>query len=324
MIPEELMRQVRRLQIATRRAVNEDFAGEYSSAFKGRGMEFAEVREYLPGDDVRAIDWNVTARTGSPYIKKYVEERELTVMFAVDLSASGQFGTCARLKNQTAAELCAVLAFAATRSNDKVGLLIFTDQEELYIPAAKGSRHVLRVIRELLNFEPMQRGTDIGAAVGMLTQVLKRRAVVFLVSDFMVPAMYPEGASSHSNRRGLVLDDHSQRMAGSNGRQPSLETALRLLNRRHDLIAVQVADERERLMPASGLIEFEDAETGERVTVDAGSSRVRHEFERMAHQTDRAIEEQFRRLGIDHLRVESGQSYVTALGRLFRQRERRR
>lgn len=314
------MRQVRRLQIATRRAVNEDFAGEYSSAFKGRGMEFAEVREYLPGDDVRLIDWNVTARAGSPYVKKYVEERELTVMFAVDLSASGQFGTRARLKNQTAAELCAVLAFTATRSNDKVGLLIFTDQEELYIPAAKGSRHVLRVIRELLNFEPIRRGTDIGGAIGMLRRVLKRKAVVFLVSDFMTPEFYPPRAT----RSALLHSDVSPRMSGNGARQPSLETALRLLNRRHDLIAVQVADERERLLPASGLIEFEDAETGERVLIDAGSARVRREFGQMADRTDRAIEERFRRFGIDHIRVESGQSYVTALGRLFRQRERRR
>ncbi len=307
MLPEELMRQVRQLQILTRRAVNEDFAGEYSSAFKGRGMEFAEVREYQPGDDVRTIDWNVTARTGAPFVKKYVEERELTIIFAVDLSGSGQFGSVDRFKNRTAAELCAVLAFAAIASNDKAGLLIFTDQVEHFIPPKKGSRHVQRLIRELLDFTPRHRGTDIAGALDYLGRVLKRKAVVFVVSDFLAPF---EPASRNGRRHDPT--------------PPTLDTALRLLNRRHDVIAVRISDPLEHRLPAAGLLELEDAETGERFSFDAGSRRARREYERRTHDADRALIERFRRHGIDAVEVQTGEPFIRALMQLFRRRERRR
>ncbi len=311
MLPEELMRQVRQLQILTRRAVNEDFAGEYSSAFKGRGMEFAEVREYQPGDDVRTIDWNVTARTGTPFVKKYVEERELTIIFAVDLSGSGQFGSVDRFKNRTAAELCAVLAFTAIANNDKVGLLIFTDHVEHFIPPKKGSRHVQRLIRELLDFNPRRRGTNIAASLEYLGRVLKRKAVVFVVSDFLAPI-------GHGSRNG----QHNGR---SNGRMAAdFDTALRLLNRRHDVIAVRVSDRLEHALPAVGLLELEDAETGERFYFDAGSRRARRDYERRMHETDRALTEQFRRHGIDYVEVQTGRPFIQTLMQLFRRRERRR
>ncbi|MFG0328567.1 MAG: DUF58 domain-containing protein [Phycisphaerales bacterium] len=307
MLTEELMRQVRRLQIATRRAVNEDFAGEYSSAFKGRGMEFAEVREYQPGDDVRAIDWNVTARTGAPFVKQFVEERELTVIFAVDLSASGRFGSVDRVKNRTAAELCAVLAFAATRNNDKTGLLIFTDDIELFIPPKKGSRHVLRLIRELLDFEPARLGTNPVTAMEYLAQVLRRRAVIFFVSDFM----YGDSIASRSR---MMVEDHDD----------AFLTALRLLNRRHDVIALRVLDPRERVLPRSGLLEVEDAESGERRLIDTGSRRARRAFELRAAADDLALADRLRRAGVDEVEVVTGESYLPALMNLFRRRERRR
>ncbi len=311
MLPEELMRQVRQLQILTRRAVNEDFAGEYSSAFKGRGMEFAEVREYQPGDDVRTIDWNVTARTGTPFVKKYVEERELTIIFAVDLSGSGQFGSVDRLKNRTAAELCAVLAFTAIANNDKVGLLIFTDHIEHFVPPKKGSRHVQRLIRELLNFNPRRRGTDVTAALEYLGRVLKRRAVVFVVSDFLAPL---DAAARLGRGNGRA----ARRAAGD------FDTALRLLNRRHDVIGVRITDRLEHAMPPAGLIEFEDAETGERFCFDAGSRRVRREFERLMAANDRALSDRFRRLGVDYVEVDTGRPFIHTLMQLFRRRERRR
>ncbi len=211
MIPQEILKQIRRIQIFTNRTVNEVFAGEYESTFKGRGMQFDEVREYAPGDDVRTIDWNVTARTGKPYIKRYVEERELTVMMLVDLSASGAFGTIGKLKNELAAELCAVLAFSAIKNNDKVGLITFTDRIERFIPPQKGTEHVLRVIRELLYSKPLHRDTNIPMALDYLAKVIKKKATVFLVSDFIAT---------------------------------DLKKPLRLINKRHDLIAVAIRDRR--------------------------------------------------------------------------------
>lgn len=291
MIPTELMRQVHRLRILTGRVVNEVFAGEYESAFKGRGMEFAEVREYQPGDEVRTIDWNVTARAGAPFVKQFVEERELTVMLVVDLSSSGRFGSVGRLKNELAAEVCAVLAFAATKSNDRVGLLIFTAQVELYIPPRKGIRHVLRVIRELLNFEPRAAQTDIPGALDYLAKVLKRRAVVFLVSDF------------------IATDFHRP---------------LRRVSRRHDLIAVTIEDQRERGLPDVGLIELEDAETGETLLIDTRSARVRDEYETSARREAEQLHSDLRRIGADSIALSTGTSYVQDLVRFFHTRERRR
>ena len=290
MIPKELAKKIRFIQIHTSRAVNDVLAGEYHSVFKGRGMEFDEVREYAPGDDIRTIDWNVTARTGSPYVKRFVEERELTVMFLVDLSASGSFGTREKLKNEVAAELCALLAFSAIKNNDKVGLIVFTDQIELYIPPKKGVSHVLRVIRDLLNFEPSRSRTDVAQALDFLGRVTHRRAVVFLVSDFQ--------ASGYEKR-------------------------LRIAARRHDLIAVSLTDPREAKLPAAGLIELEDAESGERVVVDSGSAAVRRRYEALARERADKLTSSLRSMGIDQIPVVTGEDYVRDLVKFFRVRERR-
>ncbi|MDX2114626.1 MAG: DUF58 domain-containing protein [Planctomycetota bacterium] len=305
MITEELMKKVRQLEIATRRSVSEVFAGEYSSAFRGRGMEFSEVREYQPGDDIRTIDWNVTARQNTPFVKRYVEERELTVMLAVDLSASGAFGSSDRTKREAAAELSGVVAFAATRNNDKVGLVAFTDRVELHVPPAKGTRHVLRIMRELLEFTPRPRaGTDPESALDFLGRVLRRHAIIFLVSDFLLP------------------DAAWDRAPGRAG----LETALRVMSRRHDVIAACMHDRRETALPpaGSGLIELQDAETGRRLLVDTSSRSVRRHFEEAARARRQRLAARLRRLGVDQLDVTVQEHYVHALIELFRKREKRR
>lgn len=290
MIPLEVMRQIRRIQIRTSRMVNEFLAGQYESVFKGQGMEFKEVRAYVPGDDVRAIDWNVTARTGDPHVKVMAEEREMTVMLLVDMSGSGRFGSVSRFKNELAAELCAVLAFSAIQNNDKVGLLIFTDKVELMVPPQKGRKHVLRVIREVLCHEPQGRGTDIPAALHYLNNVTRRRAVVFLVSDFMAE---------------------------------NYETALRLANKRHDVIAVAVTDPREEELPDVGLASLRDAETGREVLVDTGDARVRRAYSDLAAARAQARDERFRRTRVDAMYVRTDQPYVNEIHRFFRMREKR-
>lgn len=290
MIPREVIRKIRRIEIRTKRLVNDVFSGEYQSVFKGRGMEFSEVREYLPGDDVRSIDWNVTARTGRPFIKKFEEERELTIMFLVDASASGGFGTVSRTKAELTAELCALLAFSATRNNDRVGLIIFTDRIEKVVPPRKGRTHVLRVVRELLFYRPKGKGTNIAAALDYLTNVVKRHAVVFLVSDFVA-----EG----------------------------YETRLSVANRRYDLIAVEVSDPRESELPRLGLVEMEDPETGERLAVDTGSTRVLERFSEFARDDTERRRKMFRRLGIDSVSVSTDRPYVEPLEKFFRMRARR-
>ncbi len=290
MIPKELAKKIRFIQIHTKRAVNDVLAGEYHSVFKGRGMEFDEVREYSPGDEIRTIDWNVTARTGQPYVKRYVEERELTVLFVVDLSASGAFGTREKLKNEVAAELCALLAFSAIKNNDKVGLIIFTEIIELYIPPGKGTSHVLRLIRDLLNFKPHQTRTDIAQALDYLGRITHRKAVVFLVSDFL--------AEGYEKPLGIVA-------------------------RRHDLIAISITDPREKELPKVGLIELEDAETGETVVVDSGSAQVRRRYEARGRERDERLAESFRSSGVDHIPVMTGRDHVRDLVRFFRARERR-
>jgi uncharacterized protein (DUF58 family) len=291
MIPRELARKIRAIQIYTTKVVNDVLAGEYESVFKGRGMEFDEVREYQVGDDVRSIDWNVTARAGKPFIKKYREERELTVIFLVDLSASGGFGSVRQTKSELAAEICALLAFAAIRNNDKVGLIVFTDQVEMFIPPGKGARHVLRVIREILNFRPGRTGTDIAGALDYLGRVQSRRAVVFLISDFQA-----EG----------------------------FEKPLRVLGRRHDVIAVSISDSRESKLPDIGLIELEDAETGETVLIDTGSREVRKRYEAQALGRARELSEMLRSMGIDQIRIETGRAYIRDMMAFFKNRERRR
>ncbi|MBI4430927.1 MAG: DUF58 domain-containing protein [Candidatus Omnitrophica bacterium] len=291
MIPKELLKKVQRIQIHTNRLVNDLLAGEYHSTFKGRGIEFDEVREYRPGDEVRTIDWNVTARYGKPFIKKFVEERELTVMLIVDASASGKFGTQRQLKNEYAAELCAILAFSAIKNNDKVGLIIFTDQVEKYIPPKKGKRHVLRVIREVLFFQPRNRGTKIEAALQFLSSVNKRRTVSFLVSDFL---------------------------ANGYGR------ALRIANKRHDLIAISISDPRETELPDIGMIELLDAESGEAVLVDTSDQNTRKGFSVLSKKVRAGTEQLFKQVDVDQIGVSTGRSYVEPLMRFFRMRARER
>ncbi len=293
MIPSVVMRQIRRIQIRTSRMVNEILAGQYESVFKGQGMEFKEVRSYVPGDDVRAIDWNVTARTGSPHVKVMAEERELTVMLLVDMSGSMRFGSVSRFKNELAAELGAVVAFSAIQNNDKVGLLVFTDKIELFVPPNKGRKHVLRVIREILCFEPGGAGTDIPAALHYMNNVVRRRAVVFLVSDFMA-----EGC----------------------------EDALRLAAKRHDLIAVTMSDPREAELPNAGLVALRDPETGREYVADTGNPRLRRAYAERAERRMRARDEMLRRNKIDAMRVinDHERSYIREFHRFFRMREMRK
>ena len=289
-------KKIRLIEIQTNRAVDDVLAGEYSSVFKGSGMEFDEVREYAPGDEIRSIDWNVTARMGKPFVKRYVEERELTVWLVVDMSASGAFGSRSQLKNEVAAEFCALLAFAAIRNNDKVGLVVFTEAVELAIAPSKGRTHVLRLIRELLGFRPSGRGTALSVALEYLGRVTHKRSVVFLVSDFLTTGTLEEAS----------------------GKQ------LRVLARRHDLIAVAVGDEREQELPSVGLIELEDAETGACVLLDTSSARVRREY--AARSRERADRRRafFRSTGIDEVEVQTGHDYVRDLRTLFRKREKRK
>ena len=290
MIPEDLIKKIRQIQIYTSRTVDASFAGQYESVFKGRGMQFDEVREYTPGDDVRTIDWNVTARTGKPYIKQYVEEREMTVMFAVDLSASGEFGTVNKTKNELAAEFCAVLAFAAAKNNDKVGLLIFTDRIELYIPPKKGSRHVLRLIRELLYFKMPRRKTDIPLAMDYIAKVMRKKATVFVVSDFI---------------------------------ETDFKKPLSLLNKRHDVIAVPVRDRVEISMPGVGLIELADAETGEIVLVDTSNRRFRNQYGERSAGRFGELKNMLKSINVDSISISTDKPYIHDLVQFFHMRHRR-
>jgi uncharacterized protein (DUF58 family) len=290
MLTREQLRAVRKIQIRTSHLVSDLFAGQYQSVFKGRGIEFAEVRLYQPGDDVRTIDWNVSARTGVPHVKRYAEERELTVMLLVDASASTRFGSVRQLKSALAAELSAVLAFSAISNNDKVGLVVFTDRIELALRPRKGTHHVLRVIRSVLTHQPAGHGTDIAAALEHLERVTKRRSVVFVVSDFLDP-------------RG--------------------KRALRIAARRHDVIAVVLEDPREATLPPVGLVELEEAETGARWVVDTGDRRVREAFAdaAVAARTDR--DRGLRAADVDAVLVGTERPYAESLLRFFRMRERR-
>ena len=290
MIPKELIKKIRRIEISTNRLVNDVFSGQYHSTFKGQGMEFIEVREYQPGDDVRNIDWNVTARYGFPFIKKFREERELTVVLLVDLSRSGMFGTTRSLKEEIAAEIGALLAFSAIKNNDKVGLILFTDQVEKFVPPKKGQQHVLRLIREMLYFKPQGRGTDIDQALTFLSQVLTKRAVVFLISDFL---------------------------------NKGFERSLKMANRRHDIVAIKITDPREVELPKIGLIELEDSETGEQMLIDTNDLRVREYFCDYNVQEEAERNRLFRSINIDHIDILTSESYVEPLVRFFRMRAKR-
>jgi len=290
MIPKEILKKVKRIEITTRGIVNDVFSGEYHSVFKGRGMEFSEVREYMIGDDIRTIDWNVTARTGNPHVKVFEEERELTVMLLVDASSSGEFGTFERMKSDIATELCALLAFSAIKNNDKVGLIIFTDRIEKFVPPKKGKRHVLRVLRELLYHETQGQGTDISLALEYLNRIVTRRAVVFLVSDFI---------------------------------STGYEKALRIANRRHDLVAITITDPREMELPNVGLVELEDAETGEIIVLDTTYGGVRSEFAEKSSVVKSSRDRMLRSMDVDTIDIRTDQPYIEPLIRFFRQRAKR-
>ncbi len=291
MIPKDVLKKIRQIEIRTTHMVSDLFAGQYHSVFKGQGMEFQEVREYQAGDDIRTIDWNVTARMGHPFIKKFVEERELTVMLLVDISRSNQFGSVTQIKRDLAAELAAVLAFAATRNNDRVGLILFTDEAEHFIPPRKGTRHVLRVIRDVLYMPPKRHGTSITAALQFLNRISTRKTVTFLVSDFIDQGFAP---------------------------------ALAVSAKRHDLIAVSIRDPRERQLVPAGVVEWEDAESGRRLLLDTSDRATRIAFEEQAARRDAGLRDLFRKNGVDMVELTTGQPYARELVRFFRQRERRR
>ncbi len=290
MLPKEVIRKIRRIQITTSRLVNESLAGEYHSVFKGRGMEFDEVREYQHGDDIRTIDWNVTSRTGHPFVKRYVEERELTVMLLIDASASGLFGSAGKLKGEVVAEISALLAFSAIKNNDRVGAMLFTDRIEKFIPARRGSTHVLRVIREVLYHKPVGRGTRIQKALEHLNLVLRKRAVVFLISD--------------------LLDQ-------------GFEQSLKVANRRHDVVILQIVDPREQELPDAGIVELRDAETGEIVEVDTSIRRIRESYAaNWARDRDR-LTRLFQANRIDHVLIDVARPYDLPLVRFFEERARK-
>jgi uncharacterized protein (DUF58 family) len=290
---------MRELEIRTRRMVDESMAGAYHSVFKGRGMDFDEVREYSPGDEVRTIDWNVTARAGRPFVKKFTEERELTLFLVVDISASGTFGSGEMAKRDLAAEVASVLAFSAIRNSDKVGLILYTDRIERYLPPKKGRRHVLRVVRDILFHEPQGVGTDTVKTLDVVNQVLHRRAVVFLISDFETSA--DPGAARAALRR-----------------------AVRQTNRRHDLIAIHVEDPREKELPNVGIIALEDAETGEIIELDTARAAVRKRFNELSLERSRLLRNDLRAEGVDTVQLRTDAPYIPPLQRFFKSRGRPR
>jgi uncharacterized protein (DUF58 family) len=299
----ELLESVRRVEVRTNRLVNDMMVGAYLSHFKGRGMDFEELREYIPGDEVRDIDWNVSYRMGRPFVKRYREERELAMVLAVDISASSAFGSTRRSKREYAAEIAGTLAISASRSSDKVALLMFTDQVELYVPPRKGRRHILRLIRDMLFFEPNHRGTNIPAALAFLNRVLHRRSIVFLLTDFL----------------------HSMSGAQSPGQagRGTLEE-IGLTNARHDLVCVHLNDPRESMLPPAGLVTLEDAETGELLEVDSNRSAVREKFAATNSERLAELDRAFRRAGVDTLRFSTAESFAQTLQAFFETRRGRR
>ena len=287
----EILKKIRRIEIHTRRLVNEVFSGEYHSVFKGQGMEFDEVREYQPGDEIRTIDWNVSARMGEPYVKRFMEERELVVMFLLDVSASGRFGSVDKTKIDMAAEICALLAFSAIQNNDKVGAVMFTDEVEQYIPADKGKKHVLHVIRELLFHQPKGKKTDIGQAISFLMRVLKRKAIVFVISDFV---------------------------------SPEFDRPLAIAASKFDLVAVRVGDRRESELAGGGLLRVWDQENGVERMIDLGKRGARERFREAMDTRRRDVDSMFRRYGVDCVDVDTESDYIVPLSRFFKSRSRRR
>ncbi len=288
--PREILRKIRRLELRTRRLVESSFAGQYQSVFKGRGMNFEEVRPYTPGDEIRAIDWNVTARTGEPYIKKFTEEREMTVMIVLDVSASGDFGSVRESKREMAAEVAAILAFSAIHNNDKVGLLLFSDRVELFIPPKKGRLHILRLIREMLFFSPKGRGTDLSGALEYMNKVVTRRAVVFVISDFLTG---------------------------------DFTRPLTVSAKRHDMVALTVLDPAEEALPDVGVILLEDPETGEQIEVDTSRRAITGNYERLAAPRFKELESLFGSRGVDMVQLRTDTDYLPVLRSFFDRRGRR-
>ncbi len=297
-LTKEILKKVRRIEVRTRRMVDDTLAGSYHSVFKGRGMNFDEVREYVPGDDIRSIDWNVTARTGVPHIKKFTEERELTIMLMIDISGSGGFGSGDQSKREMMAELGSVFAFSAVRNNDKVGLVLFSDFVELFIPPAKGRSHILRVIREILFFQPKGKGTDIGDALDFVNRLMKRKCVTFLISDFCLPGDYDESLQQ-------------------------IRPKLQITGRRHDLITVSVTDPRERQLPDVGRITLEDAETGEQIIINTADSWTRQAYENLATERMQRFSHTVRSAGIDLLELSTDTPYLSELMGFFSSRKKR-
>ncbi len=285
-----ILGKIRHLELRTKHLVEATFAGQYHSIFKGRGMNFEEVRQYQPGDEIRTIDWNVTARTGEAYVKKFTEERDLTVMLVVDLSASGAFGSRDMSKRELAAEVAAILAFCAIRNNDRAGLLLFTGEIELFVPPRKGRQHVLRLVREMLFHTPRQTGTDLRGALDYLNKVMPRRAVVFLISDFQA-----------ANYQKSFLTTHQ----------------------RHDLVSLSIIDPAERELPAAGRFVIEDSETGEQFEIDLGNPKLRDRFREAAAVRDQRLHQFFLRNGVDHIELETGRDYLPSLRTFFKNRMRR-
>ncbi len=283
----ELLKKVRKIEIKTRGLSNQIFSGEYHSAFKGRGMTFSEVREYQPGDDIRTIDWNVTARFNNTYVKVFEEEREMTVILLVDVSASGEFGTQKQLKQDLITELCAVLAFSSIQNNDKIGVIFFSDKIEKFIPPKKGKSHVLRIIRDLIEFKPEHKKTDIKQALKYLTNVITKRSIAFVISDFI---------------SGDFID------------------ALKIANKKHDVVALQIYDKRERDLPDVGFIKLIDAETGALNWVDTSDKKVRTHFATAALKQEAYLKETFNKCGVDTTKINTAESYVTPLMNLFKRR----
>lgn len=307
---QNILQRVRKIEIKTRGLSNDIFAGKYHSAFKGRGMAFSEVRDYRIGDDIRDIDWNVTARTGDTHIKVFEEERELTLMLLVDVSGSGSFGTVQSLKRSLATELAAVLAFSAAQNNDKIGCIFFSDRVEKYIPAKKGRQHVLRIISELVDFQPQGKGTDVGMALKFFSNVVKKRCTAFLISDLM------DVSSSNSSSSSIA----SPSVGSANNYKVNFEDAIKIAALKHDLVALQVMDRHDASMPNVGVVEFEDAETGQRRWVDTSRGAVREAYAASWQRRDAAVRGVLSRNSIDSVAIATGDDYVKALIRLFKMR----
>ena len=295
MLSADFLKKLRRIELHTRKIINSTFVGEYKSTFKGQGMEFVDVREYLPGDDVRSIDWKVTARMDKPFVKKFVEERELTVILCIDASGSGYFGTRSQFKLEQAAQVAATIAFSAVTNNDKVGLLFFTDEVERFVPPRKGKQHVLRLIRDILLFQPARRGTNPTAALEFVMHLLKQKAIVFLISDFLGPGCAPE----------------------------RVRIPLGIAARRHDLVAVPITDPAERELPRVGLVDLEDMETGERVTVDTSRPALRKRYAEHMRGMEEKRDRLFTQLGIDCIPLRTDEDFTPKLHKFFQLRARR-